>query len=189
MVVGGGPTGVELSASIQEFITRVLAKEYPSLRQLVRVILIEAQDSILPGMKGETRELAMSRIQSRGVELMLNTRIAKAWPGGVQTSNEHTIATQMVIWSAGIKPVSVIESLPFAKAKDGRLLINQYLQVPELQEVYAIGDCAYLEQEDGHKPYPPTFQVAFRQGLICARNLLNSIQGKTQRPYRYRFLG
>jgi NADH dehydrogenase len=189
VVIGGGPTGVELSASIRELASKVLAKEYPSLKSFVRIILIEAQDRVLAGMKDSTRELAMSRLRSRDVEIMLNTRIAKAWPGGVQTAAGDTIPTRTVIWSAGIKPVPAVEALPFVKARDGRILVNEYLQVPEWTAVYAIGDCAYLEQEDGAKPYPPTFQVAVRQGPVCARNIGNAIKGKPQRPFRRKFVG
>ncbi|TET18183.1 MAG: NAD(P)/FAD-dependent oxidoreductase, partial [Dehalococcoidia bacterium] len=189
VVVGGGPTGVELAASIRELASKVLAKDYPSLTPLVRVLLIEAQETVLPGMKAKTQELAIARLRSRGVEVMLKTRISKAWPGGVHTSDGDTIPTRTVIWCAGIKPIPVVDSLPFAKAKDGRILVNQYLQVVESPGVYAIGDCAYLEQEDGSGPYPPTFQVAFRQGRVCARNVLNAIKGKPQRPYRSKFVG
>lgn len=189
VIVGGGPTGVELAASIREFTDKVLAKGYPSLTPFVRVILVEAQESVLSGMKAKTRELASTRLRSRGVEVMLKTRISKAWLGGVQTSDGDTIATRTIVWSAGIKPVAVVESLPFNKAKDGRILVNPYLQVPDSPGVYALGDCAYLEQEDGLGPYPPTFQVAFRQGRVCAKNILNIMKGKPQRRYRAKFLG
>lgn len=189
VVVGGGPTGVELAASIQELASKVLAKEYPLLTPYVRVILIESQDTVLPGMKAKTRELAIARLRFRGVEVMLKTRVSKAWSNGVLTANGDTIPTRTVIWCAGIKQVPFVESLPFAKSKDGRVVVNRYLQVPESHNIYAIGDCAYLEQEDGMGPYPPTFQVAFRQGRVCARNILNAIRGKPQRSYRSKFVG
>ena len=67
--------------------------------------------------------------------------------------------------------------------------MNQNLEVVESPGVYAIGDCAYLEKVNGSGPYPPTFQVAFRQGRVCARNVLNAIKGKPQRPYRSKFVG
>jgi NADH dehydrogenase len=188
-IVGGGPTGVELSAHIREYTGRVLAKYYPSLSKNVRVILVEAQDIVLPGMKEKTRELAMSKLKSRGVEIMLKTRLSKAWNGGVQTADGDIIPTRAVIWCAGIKPISIIKTLPFDKAKDGRIIINNYLQVPGTSGVYALGDCAYLEQEGGLGPYPPTFQVAYRQGRVCARNIINAIKGKPAHPYRSRFLG
>jgi NADH dehydrogenase len=188
-IVGGGPTGVELSAYVREYTGKVLAKYYPSLSKMVRVILIEAQDAVLPGMKEKTRELAMSRLKSHGVEIMLKTRLSKAWNGGIQTADGDIIPTRALIWCAGIKPVSIVKALPFDKAKDGRIIINNYLKVPEASGVYALGDCAYLEQASGLGPYPPTFQVAYRQGRVCARNIINALKGKPAHPYSSRFLG
>lgn len=189
VIVGGGPTGVELAAHIREFTDRVLAKNYPSLSKLTRVILIEAQDTLLVGMKPKTRELAMSRLKSHKIDIMLKTRLVKAWQGGVQTADGETISTRAVIWCAGIKPVSIVKTLPFGKAKDGRIIVNNYLQVPGSSEIYAIGDCAYLEQANGLAPYPPTFQVAYRQGRVCARNIFDAIKGKSLHPYNSTFLG
>jgi NADH dehydrogenase len=82
-----------------------------------------------------------------------------------------------------------LSSLPFDKAKDGRIKVNEYLAVPNSPNVYVIGDCAYLQQEHGSGAYPATHQVAVRQGPACARNILNTITGKSQRPFRYKFKG
>jgi NADH dehydrogenase len=120
---------------------------------------------------------------------MLKTRLVKAWQSGVQTADGETISTQAVIWCAGIKPVSIVKTLPFDKARDGRIIINNYLQVPGASGVYALGDCAYLEQANGVGPYPPTFQVAYRQGGACARNIINAIKGEPLHPYNAKFLG
>ena len=153
------------------------------------MVLIEAQNALLPGMKARTQELMASQLKSRGVKIMLQTRVSEAVPNGLRTSAGDVIPTCTVIWAAGIRPVAVVESLPCQKAKDGRIIVNQYLQVPGEHGVYAIGDCAYLEERNSNKPYPPTFQTAFRQGPVCARNILRAIQGKPQRPFRPRFLG
>jgi NADH dehydrogenase len=134
-------------------------------------------------------ELAISRLRSRGIEVLLKTRISKAWSGGVQTADGQTIATSTVIWVAGVKPVAVVGKLPFNKAKDGRIMVNQYLEVPESPGVYVLGDCAYLLQEHGSVPYPPTQQVAARQGPACARNIVHTIRSQDQRSFRYKFKG
>jgi len=189
VIVGGGPTGVELAAHVREFADKVEAKQYPSLSKFARVILMEGQDSLLTGMNSKTRELAVSRLKSNKVDIMLKTRLVKAWQSGVQTADGETISTQAVIWCAGIKPVSIVKTLPFDKARDGRIIINNYLQVPGASGVYALGDCAYLEQANGVGPYPPTFQVAYRQGGACARNIINAIKGEPLHPYNAKFLG
>lgn len=189
VVIGGGPTGVELSAQIREFTDKVLAKWYPAVAPLTRVVLVEAQNAVLATMKPRTQKLAAAKLQARGVELKLGIRITKAWPGGVQTSDGDTIPAGAVIWTAGIKPVPEVAAMPFEKAKDGRILVNEHLQVPGLERVYALGDCTFLEQRNGSGPYPPSFQVAFRQGRVCARNITKAIKGKPQGRYGSRFLG
>jgi len=189
VVVGGGPTGIELAAAIQDFVRKALVRDYPSLMSQTRVLLVEAQDALLSGMKAKMSELAISRLRSRGIEVLLKTRITKVLPSGIQTADGQTIATSTVIWVAGVKPVPVVESLPFEKAKGGRIIVNQYLEVPESPGVYVLGDCAYSLQENGSVPYPPTQQVAGRQGPACARNIVRAMRGQEQRPFRYKFKG
>jgi NADH:quinone reductase (non-electrogenic) len=189
VVVGGGPTGVELVAAIQDFVRKALIRDYPSLMSQTRVLLVEAQDALLSGMKTKMSELAISRLRSRGIEVLLKTRITKVWSGGIQTVDGQTIPTRTVIWVAGVKPVAVVESLPFNKAKDGRIIVNQHMEVPESPGVYVLGDCAYLVQEGSSLPYPPTHQVAARQGPACARNIIRAIQGGEQLPFCYKFKG
>ncbi len=189
VVVGGGPTGVELAASIQDFTLEVLARDYPSLTPYVRVALVEAQGTLLSGMKAKTGEMAIAGLRSREVEVLLKTRIIKLWSGGVQTAEGQIIPTRTVIWVAGVKTAAVTESLPFDKAKDGRIVVNEYMEVPKSPGVYVIGDCAYLQQPHGLGAYPATHQVAVRQGPACGKNIINSIKGKPQRPFRYWFKG
>jgi NADH dehydrogenase len=189
VIVGGGPTGIELAAAIQDFLRKALVRVYPSLMSQTRVLLVEAQDALLAGMKARMSELAVSRLRSRGIEVLLKTRITRVWSGGIQTADGQTIPTGTVIWVAGVKPAAVVESLPFNKAKGGRIVVNHYLEVPESPGVYVLGDCAYLLQEGGSVPYPPTHQVAARQGPACARNIIRAIEGKEQLAFRYRFKG
>jgi NADH dehydrogenase len=189
VVVGGGPTGIELVASLQDFVRKALVRDYPSLMSQTRVLLVEAQDALLSGLGPKVSEQAINRLRSRGIELLLKTRISKAWPGGVQTADGQTIATKTVIWVAGVKPVATVAALPFDKAKDGRITVNQYLEVPESPGVYVLGDCAYSLQPDGSRPYPPTQQVAERHGPVCARNIVRAMRGQSQRPFRYKFKG
>jgi NADH dehydrogenase len=189
VVVGGGPTGIELAAAIQDFVRKALIREFPSLMPRTLVLLVEAQETLLSGMNAKMSELAISRLRSRGIEVLLKTRITRVWDGGIQTADGQTIPSRTVIWVAGVKPAAVVESLPFNKAKGGRIIVNQYLEVPESPGVYVLGDCAYSLQEPGSVPYPPTQQVAQRQGPTCARNIVRAIQGKEQLAFRYKFKG
>jgi len=189
VVVGGGPSGIELAAAIQDFVSKALVRNYPSLMSQTRVLLVEAQDALLSSLGTKVSELAINRLRSRGIEILLKTRITKAWSAGVETADGQTIPTCTVIWVAGVKPVDVVETLPFEKAKGGRIVVNEYMEVSESLGVYVIGDCAYLLQENSSVPYPPTQQVAQRQGSACARNIIRVMRGKEQRPFRYKFKG
>lgn len=189
VVVGGGPTGVELAASIQDLVSKALARRYPSLAPQVRVLLVEAQDALLSGMNPRMSELALRRIRARGIHVLLSTRIARVTASGFETADGHSTPSGTVIWVAGVRPAAVVESLPFEKARDGRVLVNRHLEVPSSPGVYVIGDCAYLLQEHGSRPYPPTQQVAERQGPACAGNIIRAIQTKKQRAFNYRFKG
>jgi len=189
VVVGGGPSGIELAAAMQDFLRKALIRNYPSLTPQVRLLLVEGQDALLSGFKPQMSELAVRQMRSRGIHVLLGARITKVWPGGIQTADGQNIPSRTVIWAAGVKPVTVVASLPFQKARDGRVLVNQYLEVPGAPGVYVIGDCASLLQEAGSRPYPPTHQVAERQGPACARNIIRAMQGRDQRAFRYRFKG
>jgi len=153
------------------------------------VLLVEAQDALLSGFGTKVSELAIKRLRSRGIEVLLKTRITKVLTDGIQTADGQTISTSTVIWVAGVKPVAVVESLPFEKAKGGRIVVNQYMEVPESFGIYVLGDCAYLLQENSSVPYPPTQQVAQRQGPACARNIIRAMLGQDQLPFRYKFKG
>jgi NADH dehydrogenase len=189
VVLGGGPTGVELVAAIQDFARKALTRKYPSLTSQVRVLLVEAQDALLSGLKPRASELAINRLRSRGIEVLLKTRITRVWSDGIETADGQTIPTSTVVWVAGVKPVAVVQSLPFNKAKDGRIIVNQYLEIPKSPGVYVLGDCAYFLHGHGSVPYPPTHQVAARQGPACARNIVRAIRGQDQHPFRYKFKG
>lgn len=189
VVVGGGPTGIELVAAIQDFVGNALARKASPLATRLRVLLVEAQDSLLSGMNPRMSELALRRLRSRGIHVLLSTRIARVTAYGIENADGQTISAGTVIWVAGVKPAPVVGLLPFEIARDGRVLVNQQLQIPSAPEIYAIGDCAYLLQRDGARPYPPTQQVAERQGPACARNIIRAIQGHDQLAFCYTFKG
>lgn len=188
VVVGGGATGAELAASIQDFVS-VVGRRYPSLTAEARVLLVEARDSLLSGLKPAMSDLAIRRLSSRGIVILLETRVTEVLPDAIETADGTRISTGTVIWVAGVKPATVAESLPFEKGRDGRLLVNAYLEVPQAPGTYVIGDCAYLPQRDGSGPYPQTQQVAERQGPVCARNIISTILGRNRQAFDYRFKG
>lgn len=189
LIVGGGATGVELAASIQDYLLKVLVRDFPRLATRANIVLAEAQNRILPEMKPEMAETAIKRLRFQGVEVLLRTRISEVHLKSAETSDGQFIPTNTVIWLAGVKPVPAVESLHLDKAGDGRILVDEYLTVPSFSDVYIVGDCAYLHQTGGLKPYPPTGQIAVRQGISCAGNILNRIAGRPQQPFSYKYKG
>lgn len=189
VVVGGGPTGVELSSTMALFIFRTLVRDYPLLVPMARVILAEAGDTLLRGMRPKIAQLALAELQKLGVEVILNCQVAKATPEGIETRDGRVIRSHNVSWVGGVKPVPLIQSLQAEKSRDGRVVVNEYLQVPSLPEIYVAGDCAYALRKDNGMPYPPTAQAAVREGAACAKNIVRAISKYPLCPFTYKWKG
>lgn len=189
VVVGGGATGAELAGSLNGFVCNVMPRSYPPLAPLARVMILEASDSLLKGMDPGMGRVARDRLTREGVEVKLSTRVARGIPGGIVTADGQTIRAGTVIWVAGVTPVPLARALPLQKARDGRIIVEPTLQAPGKPEVYIIGDCAHVQRPGGGTAYPPTGQIAVRQGVHCARNIVSSLLGRPQAAFDYRYRG
>jgi NADH dehydrogenase len=108
---------------------------------------------------------------------------------GVELSNGETLATQTLVWTAGITPPEVLQTLPLKKER-GRVVVNEMLEVPGFPGVWAIGDCAWIPNANTGKPHPPTAQHASRQAVGCAKNVVAAIRESVQKaPFRFTTLG
>lgn len=186
VIAGGGPTGVELAATLAEWIREVLVKDYPpSVMERARIILVEAADRILPGLPEGQAAYAQRVLTRLGVDVRTQTPIAGADKGRVLLKEGPPIPTQTLIWTAGVKGSSVGETLGLSLARGGRIPVNEYLQLPGHPEVYVVGDLAYLE--DGHgRALPQVAPVAIQEGRHAAGNVLRSLEGKPPLPFRYK---
>ncbi len=189
VIVGGGATGAELGSTMAMFVFKTLARDFPTLSAQARVVMVEASDSLLHGMRPELGRLTQKRLESLGVEVLLNCQVAGASRMGIQTKDGRSVPSATVIWVAGIKPGPLVEGLPVTKAKDGRIVVNWNLEVPEVPGLFAVGDCASATQKRTSTPYPPTAQSAARMGITCARNIAGSIGGGCLCPFDYRYKG
>lgn len=189
VVVGGGPTGVELSSMIALFVFKMLARDFPPLVSQARVFLLEAGDALLRGMHPALGRLALERLKKVGVEVILNYRVSNCTPHCIETKDGNKISSCNVFWVGGVKPSPLTLSLPVEKYKDGRIIVNEKLEVPSAPGVYVIGDCAYSIQKATSKPYPPTAQVALRMGVSCASNIAREITGQPIVPFSYKYIG
>ncbi len=189
VIIGGGATGVELVSTMALFVFNTLPHDFPTLVTQARVVLVEATDSLLRGMRPQLGRMTLSRLEKMGVEVMLSCHVAAVSPQGIEAKDGRRVATRNVVWVAGIKPVPLAEGLPVAKAKDGRIVVDEFLEVPSVPGLYVAGDCAYALQRGTTVAYPPTAQSAVRMGKTCARNIVASITGSSLRPFGYHYKG
>lgn len=186
VVVGGGPTGVEFAGALAELIHGPFLRDYQNLRPSeIRIVLVELADGLLSGMPGTLGDYARSRLEKHHVEVMLGEAVEGVEPDAVKLGEGGSLATETVIWTAGIRgePRAADWGLPVGPG--GRVPVQPDLTVEDRPEVSVVGDLAYLEDEDG-RPLPQVAQVAIQQGRRTARNILLRIQGEESRPFEYR---
>ena len=192
VVVGGGPTGVELAGAIGEMSRYTLARDFRSIdpRQ-TRVILIEAGPRILPSFDDKLAARAMRDLESLGVQVWTHSRVTNVGAGGVDVGNEH-VAASTVLWAAGVRAADVGRTLSGATLDQvGRVRVNPDLTIPGHPEIFVLGDMARFEESEG-KPLPGVALVAMQEGIYAA----NVVRKETQRgavaertPFRYHDLG
>jgi len=187
-IVGGGATGVEFAGALAELIRGPLAKDFRTLdSREVRMVLLEAAGSLLPGMPERLRTYAARRLRGMGVEVHLGAMVSRITTDAVYLDDGTVIPCETVIWTAGVSGDPALQSSGLATRRNGQVAVLPTLQVPGHAEVYVIGDSAHVEQ-DGH-PLPMVAPVAIQEGVAAARNIRRQIAGKDPLPFRYRNLG
>ena len=185
VVVGGGPTGVELAGALAELIRHVMHRDHPNLDfRNVRLLLVEMMDRLIPSFPGSLSRNAQRTLERLGVEVRLRTSVAGMRNGALQLKDGTEIQTDTVIWSAGVQGAPIGATLGVKLQRGGRIPVTPELQLPGHPNVWVIGDLAYLEAPDG-KPYPQLAAVAMQQGPTVARNILRKLRGESLRPFRY----
>lgn len=190
VIVGGGPTGVELAGAMADLRNNVLPKDYPELNfHNMKIVLIEAGPTLLPPMSKEAKESALKYLLKLGVEVMLGTMV-KNYDGKVVTlDGKEPIETHTLLWAAGIKPIKIggLEDRHFAP--NGRILVNEYSEVIDGQGVYALGDVCLMKTADYPYGHPQVAQVALQQAKNLGHNLIQKEKAKTVKPFVYKDLG
>jgi NADH dehydrogenase len=189
VVVGGGPTGVELAGALAELRRHVLPHDHPELDVAAsRILLLEATDRLLPGMLGRLQRKAREKLDKLGVEIQIDAAVAGADQSGVVLKSGERIGAGAVVWVAGLRAVPLVEALSSPRGAAGRILVRKTLQLPDRDEVYAIGDIAHVG-DAAAPPYPMLAPVAIQQGELVARSIARQIAGEAPRPFRYRDRG
>jgi NADH dehydrogenase len=188
VVAGGGFAGVETVGALNDFVREAIAY-YPALAKAEpRLVLVHPTSVILPELNQSLGCYAQAEFASRKVEIRTDARVTAFSDEGVEISNSETLPTHTLVWTAGVKPPEVFQSLPIKKEK-GRIAVNEMLEVPGCPGVWAVGDCASIPNASTGKPHPPTAQHALREAVCCAKNVIAAIRGSQGAPFRFRTLG
>ncbi len=186
VIVGGGPTGVEVAGALAELISHVMRREYRELDvREARVLLLEAGDALIASYPDELRKSTLRLVQKKNVEVMFNAKLTDYNAQRVTLADGGQIKTNTLIWTAGVQAAEVVETLEVARAGSGRVRAEATLQLPNHPEVYVLGDAAYLENGNG-QPLPMLSTVAIQQGNVVADNIQHAIKGQAGHPFRYK---
>ncbi len=187
IVVGAGHAGTELMAALEELTREILLRHYPSIPQSdVRLVLVGS--AVLPQTATNLAAYAKEQLLARGIEIE-TSRAAGVSADGLSLQDGRVILSDCVIWTAGNRVSPVVANLSAPKARDGRLLVNEYFEVQGARDVYALGDNATQTDPQTGQPYVATAQVAIRQARSLARNLEAELTGRERKPFRFRLLG
>jgi NADH:ubiquinone reductase (non-electrogenic) len=183
-ICGGGPTGVEVAAEIHDLIHDELTETYPDLAPRARVILVEALERLLTSFDEALSEYTLTHFRREGIEVRTRSKVKSIEPEGVWFEDNQFLPAGMVLWAAGNAPVPFIASLgePLSP-RGGRLIVDEFLRLPNRPGVYAAGDCAAV----GEPPLPATAQVAQQQGKYLAGVLERQRRGKGPPPEPFHF--
>lgn len=174
-VVGGaGFTGIEFCGELGDRIPE-LCKEFDVDPRHVKVYCIEAAPTALPGFDPELVNYAMDVLGKKGIEFKIGTPIKQCTPDGVLLATGEEIKAQTVVWAAGVRGNSIVEKAGFETMR-GRVKVDEYLRAPGYDNVFVVGDCALIFNDEG-RPYPPTAQIAVQEGETLGENLVAMIRG------------
>ncbi|MDZ4721076.1 MAG: NAD(P)/FAD-dependent oxidoreductase [Roseiflexaceae bacterium] len=186
VVIGGGPTGVELSGAFAELINHVMRKDYPMLDVTqARVVLVEAQPHILSTFPENLQRSALNRLKKMGVQPQLGKTVASVENDIVTFKDGEQIAAATVVWAAGVRASALSDALGVTLGRGARVKITPQLSLPDHPEVFVVGDMAYLEGYREGVAYPMVAQVAMQMGKQAAKNILAQVRGKQQAEFRY----
>lgn len=187
VIIGGGPTGVELAGAMAEIARHTIARDFRNIDpRSTRVVLIEGLDRVLPTFPADLSASAERQLVKLGVEVLRQTLVTSVDAAGVRAGDAR-IDAGLVVWAAGVKAPELLATLPVDRDRAGRVLVGEDLALPGFPHVFVIGDAAYFVQ-DG-RPVPGVAPAAIQAGKHTGKNILRLIKGGTSMPFRYRDKG
>jgi NADH:ubiquinone reductase (H+-translocating) len=184
VVVGAGPTGVEMAGAIAELAHKSLADDFHHVNPRdARVVLVDAAPRVLPAFTPGLSESARKQLEQLQVEVRTGVMVKDVGPEGVHVGDE-LISARTVVWAAGNAASPLGKSLGAELDRAGRVKVNEDLTIPGHPEVFVIGDMAVFTHQTG-EPLPGVCPVAMQMGRHAARNILATIEGRPMSPFRY----
>lgn len=184
VVVGGGPTGVELAGTLAEITKHVLAHEFRSIDpSRARILLLEGGPRVLPAYAEDLSRSAEEQLRHLGVDVRTNTMVTQVEPGAVRFGDARIVAP-VILWAAGVAASPLGKKLGVAFDRAGRVQVQPDLSIAGHPEVFVIGDLASLKDENG-KPLPGVAPVAMQEGMFVAKMIRRDLAGKPRERFQY----
>jgi NADH dehydrogenase len=185
VVIGGGPTGVELAGALAELSKFVLDRDFRNIDpSAAKVRLLEAGPRILPSFPEDLAESAVSQLHELGVEVQTGALVTSIEPGYARMAGGKTLPASVVLWAAGVRANGLTQSLGAPLDKSGRVIVGSDLSVPGHPRAFVIGDAARLDGKDG-KPLPGVSPVAMQQARTVAKSIRRALLGKDTLTFEY----
>lgn len=190
VIVGGGPTGVELAGAIAEMKNNILPKDYPELDfKQMNIVLIEASSRLLSGISERSGQTAQQYLEALGVKVQIDASVSSYDGNTVILGNGTVLHSKCLVWAAGVKG-SILKGLPLsAVAPNNRITVDSFNRIQGMINAFAIGDAAFMQGEERPKGHPQVAPVAIQQAELLANNLKNIVSCKKLKPFRYRDKG
>jgi NADH dehydrogenase len=190
VVVGGGPTGVEMAGALAELFSVVFRRDYPTISVgRARVVLVEARDTLLAPFSARSQRAALDTLRARQVEVRLDEIVDEVTPDFVRFASGEVLPTRTVVWAAGVRAHPLAEALGLPTTATGRVAVGPDLQVDGREGVWAVGDVAAPLDHRGNGPLPQLAPVAMQSGAHVARQIGRLLEGKSTQPFRFRDKG
>ncbi len=190
VIVGGGPTGVELSAEISELLKKNFSRYFDKdMISSASVTLVEKERELLPTFLSQIRRKSLQVLNKKGVEVLFGAEVEKISDSRVYLKSGEKIETETVVWVAGIKPVEIDFDTEVSEWKYGRLMVNKFLQLAGHENIFALGDGAAFKAASGSVFLPAMAQVAVEEARATAENISLLLRGEKMKPFVYRHKG
>ena len=190
VIIGGGPSGVEIAGALSEMNRYILPKDYPELKESpAKIHLVEATHRVLGVMSEKSSQQAKRFLENSGVKVLTNTKVTGCSNDKVFLSTGVTIPSSLIIWTAGIRG-NKIEGITLESiTRNGRIITDRFNRVKGHSNIFALGDLAFMTEEKYPNGHPQVAQVAMQQAKLLAENLKRVSTGKSLKEFSYRDKG